>query len=345
MLRSEEQDLEKRMIRASVAYIWLAVLFLVTLVVAPLMGSTLLSPTMWFSFSGAGMDGTMFWQIRVPRLLLAFLAGSGLSICGMSFQTVFRNALATPFTLGTSSGASLGATLYLRFFAGASMMGGLGIALFSFGGAVLSVIIVYFLTRIRARLSVSAMLLAGVATSFSFSSIILFLQYTSDFHSSFQIVRWLMGALDVVGYDALRIITPVVLLGTAAMVLIRSELNLLLTGELLAHTRGVDVRKVIWITFFLSSLMIGVIVSVCGPIGFVGMMAPHICRLLVGWNHRVLIPATFVFGGVFLVWCDVVSRILLAPQEIPVGIITAMLGGPFFIWLLTFRTREGEGAV
>jgi iron complex transport system permease protein len=128
------------------------------------------------------------------------------------------------------------------------------------------------------------------------------------------------------------------------MILMRSELNLLLTGELLAHTRGVDVKKVIWITFFLSSLLIGVIVSVCGPIGFVGMMAPHICRLVVGWNHRVLIPATFVFGGVFLIWCDVASRMVLAPQEIPVGIITAMLGGPFFIWLLSFRTREVEGA-
>jgi iron complex transport system permease protein len=178
------------------------------------------------------------------------------------------------------------------------------------------------------------MLLAGVAVSFFFSSLILFLQYLSDFAQSFRILRWLMGGLEILGFDSVLSLFPIVLIGVAILSLLRHELDLLTTGDDLATSRGVAVKKVRALLFVITSLMVGGVVAVCGPIGFVGMMAPHICRLLTGWNHSHLLPATFLFGGAFLTLCDTLARTLIAPVEIPVGIITALLGGPFFIWLL-----------
>jgi iron complex transport system permease protein len=143
-----------------------------------------------------------------------------------------------------------------------------------------------------------------------------------------------MGSLEVLGYDSVFSLFPVVLSGVLIIAILRHELDLLTTGDDLATSRGVAVKKVRAILFLVTSLMVGGVVAVCGPIGFVGMMAPHICRLLTGWNHRYLLPATFLFGGAFLTICDTFARTLIAPVEIPVGIITALLGGPFFIWLL-----------
>ena len=149
-----------------------------------------------------------------------------------------------------------------------------------------------------------------------------------------------MGGLEVVGFESVLLIAPFVILGCFVLLTLIHELNLMTAGEDLAASRGVNVRRTILLTFFITSAMIGAVVSVCGPIGFVGMMVPHICRLLLGWDHRVLFPATIAFGGGFLVLCDAVSRTLLAPIEIPVGVITAMLGGPFFLWLLAGGSAE-----
>jgi iron complex transport system permease protein len=178
------------------------------------------------------------------------------------------------------------------------------------------------------------MLLAGVAVSFFFSSLILFLQYLSDFTQSFRIVRWLMGGIEVAGYDAVIGILPFTLAGGAIVFLLTGELNLITTGEDIAASRGVEVGRVRTVLFFAVSLMVGGVVAVCGPIGFVGLMAPHISRLLVGANHRYLAPASLLFGGAFLTLCDTLARTVIAPAEIPVGVITAILGGPFFLWLL-----------
>jgi iron complex transport system permease protein len=150
----------------------------------------------------------------------------------------------------------------------------------------------------------------------------------------FQITRWLMGELTVTGFAVVREVGPLVLCGSAIIFCTGKELNLLTTGEELAVSRGLNLKVVKNVLFFATSIMLGGIVARCGPIGFVGMMAPHICRLLVGANHRVLIPATFLFGGCFLTLCDTLARVLIAPAEMPVGIITALLGGPFFVWLL-----------
>jgi iron complex transport system permease protein len=291
------------------------------------------------------MESDIFWKIRVPRVCISFLAGAGLAVSGMAFQAMFRNPLATPFTLGVASGASLGASIYVRLGLVFSILGISGISIAAFAGAILSILLVYGLTRARRGFSITTMLLAGVAISFFFSSVILFTQYMSDFSQSFRILRWLMGGLEAVGFESVLNMAPFVISGSAIIIYMTYELNLMMTGEEIAASRGVSVRKTKKILFFATSLMVGGVVAICGPIGFVGMMVPHICRLLIGADHRYLTPATLLFGGAFLTLCDMLARTLIAPAEIPVGIITALLGGPFFIWLLLGKTSSKRGII
>ncbi len=283
----------------------------------------------------------ILWQIRFPRVTMAFLAGAALAVSGMTFQAMFRNPLATPFTLGVASGASLGASVYIHLGLSLSFLGIPGGSWFAFAGALSAILLVYGLTRARQGFSTGSMLLAGVAVSFFFSSLILFLQYLSDFTRTYRMLRWVMGGLDhVVGFDEVRTALPVVAAGAVVILYLTHELNLITTGEELAIARGVDVNRTKLLVFFTSSLVVGAVVAVCGPVGFVGLMGPHICRLLIGPDHRYLTPATLLFGGAFLIICDTVARTVLAPTELPVGILTALLGGPFFLWLLLSRNEE-----
>lgn len=282
----------------------------------------------------------VLWSIRVPRVLTAFMAGAALALCGMAFQTLFRNPLATPFTLGVSGGAALGATLWLRFGLAATWLGTAGTSLFGFIGALGAIMLVYGLVRLRKGFPTSTLLLAGIAINLFFSSLILLIQYFSDPGETFRIVRWLMGGFFLIGFRVPLTLLPSLLVGTALLALLVREMNLLLSGEEVAGIRGLHVERTKKLLFFSASLMTGSVVAFCGPIGFVGMMSPHICRLLVGADHRRLMPASFLFGGVFLALCDTLARTVVAPSEIPVGIITAMLGGPFFIWLLL--SRKGD---
>ncbi|MBN2450352.1 MAG: iron ABC transporter permease [Lentisphaeria bacterium] len=294
---------------------------------------------------GSGPDPgnlrTIFWQIRVPRVCIGFLAGAGLAACGMAFQALFRNALATPFTLGVAGGASLGAALYVRLGVSFALLTVSGASVFAFLGALGSICLVYGLTRLRRGFSTATMLLAGIAVNLFFSSLILFLQYLSDFTQSFQILRWLMGGLETMGYGSVLNLAPMVGVGLAVLFALTHELNLLTIGEDLAVSRGVDVPGVKRTLFLATSVCVGGVVAVCGPIGFVGMMVPHICRLLVGGNHRRLLPACCLFGGVFLTLCDTAARTVIAPAEVPVGVITSVLGGPFFVWLLVGAPAGG----
>jgi iron complex transport system permease protein len=209
-------------------------------------------------------------------------------------------------------------------------------------GALLAIGIVYGLSRLKRDSSAGAMLLSGVAVSFFFSSLILLVQYTADFYDAFRILRWLMGGLQMVGFTAPLQLMPFVLAGAFITAVMVGELNLLTTGEDLAASRGVAVMRVKTILFLSVSVMVGVIVSMCGPVGFVGLMCPHICRLLVGADHRRLLPAALLFGGAFLVICDTIARTAFAPVELPVGIFTSFLGGPFFLWLLIKPPRGGN---
>jgi iron complex transport system permease protein len=297
-------------------------------------------------FAGLGdianpaLQSQILFDIRLPRTLFAFVAGCGLALCGMVFQAMFHNPLATPFTLGVASGASFGAALTVMLGINLSLLGLDAVTLGAFIGALVAISFVYSISRLRYSFSTETLLLTGVATSFFFSSLILFTQYLSDIHDSFRIMRWLMGGLSISGYQQLLQLLPLVGLSTAIMLWLSRELNLLMAGDDIAISRGVAVKRVRYLLFFTTSLCVGGIVALCGPIGFVGMMVPHICRLLIGTDHRWLIPATLMFGGGFLILCDTLARLIIAPAELPVGVITTLLGGPFFLWLLIRSRRQ-----
>lgn len=279
-------------------------------------------------------------ELRVPRVLFAFTAGSGLALCGMVFQAMFRNPLATPFTLGVASGASLGAAFSVYSGISFTILGLSATSLSAFAGALLAISLVYSISRFRFGFSGETLLLTGVAISFFFSSLILLIQYLSNVADSFQIIRWLLGSLTVVGYQELKQLLPFVALTAAVILFLSRELNLLKAGDEIAISRGVSVKVVRYTLFFVTSLCVGAIVALCGPIGFVGMMVPHICRLIIGEDHRYLIPATLLFGGSFLVICDTLARLIVAPAELPVGVLTTLLGGPFFLWLLMRQHKK-----
>lgn len=282
----------------------------------------------------------ILYQIRVPRALFAFVAGSGLALCGMVFQAMFHNPLATPFTLGVASGASFGAALTVFMGFNITLLGLDALTLGAFIGALAAISFVYAISRINYSFSTETLLLTGVATSFFFSSLILFTQYLSDINESFRITRWLMGGLSISGYQQLLQLLPIVTLTAGIIIWLSRELNLLLAGDDIAISRGVAVKRVRYLMFVTTSLCVGAIVALCGPIGFVGMMVPHICRLIIGTDHRWLIPASLMFGGGFLILCDTLARLIIAPAELPVGVITTLLGGPFFLWLLVRGRRQ-----
>jgi iron complex transport system permease protein len=276
----------------------------------------------------------------MPRIVSGFLIGGGLALCGMIFQNIFHSTLATPFTLGTSSGAAFGAAIAIH----------LGLTSFSifpmvstlaFMGALLATSIVHLIAHYKKNCSMAEMLLAGVAVNFFFASLLLLIQYLSDQHTSFEIIHWLFGQLGNYTYKKSLWLLPILLFGYY-LYRIATPLDLLTIGDELAHTRGLNVRKFRSKLFLLVSMVIALVVSTCGPIGFVGMMAPHICRKIVGPSHHRLVIASFCFGGSFLVICDGLARSLAPPLEIPVGIVTAILGGPFFIFILLNRSQSNS---
>ena len=318
----------------------IALLGFAALIIVPVtafFGMKILTPSL---IASSVFDHDIFWQLRVPRVLTAFLAGSGLALCGMVFQALFRNPLADPFTLGTASGASFGAALTILAGITGSVLGIPFISIGAFPRAAIAMALVYSIASLKKTSSSFTMLLAGIAVSFLFSSLLMFVQYMSSLRDSFQIVRWLMGGIQVSGYGSLISMLPFWLIGVVLVWLQLPKLDQLLAGEDLAHSRGIDVRRTKQVLLVAATLLIGGIVAVCGPIGFVGLMVPHICRRIFSANHLFLGPACLFFGGVFLVVADTLGRTIIAPAEFPVGIITALIGGPFFLWLLFGKSQE-----
>jgi iron complex transport system permease protein len=316
------------------------VLAAIAVVTAPLIGANSVDLAAAFDRSAPGVDGVILWQIRLPRVMVALLAGIGLSVGGAAFQALFRNPLATPYTLGVASGASFGVALGIQ--AGVVAAAGWATPLAAFTGALLAVGVVWLVTELRPDFSSTVLLLAGVAMSFFFSSLILFLQYAATLGDSYRIVRWLMGGLAGVDGRTVLVMAPFVLVGVGLMASRARELDLLSLGTEIAASRGVEVIAARRLVFVAASIMIGGVVAACGPIGFVGLMAPHVARRLVGADHRVLLPGAAMLGGGFLVVCDTVARTVLAPLELPVGILTAFLGGPFFLWVLLRRVGRAR---
>lgn len=278
-------------------------------------------------------DATILFATRLPRILFAALAGAALAGAGVAFQALLKNPLATPYTLGVSSGAACGAVFGILMGLDSIILGIPGIQLTGFGGALLTILLVYILGK-RTGGSTHTLLLAGVTLSFFFASFIMLMQYLADFTQTYRMIRWLMGGVDIVSYDAFKRSLPGVVIALLFLWSRTSEYNLLSTGEIQARARGVNIQRCYHFTYIAASLAVATVVSVTGPIGFVGLIVPHTLRLIVGSDHRILFPASVFSGAGFLVLCDTLARTLFAPAEIPVGVITALLGGPFFIHIL-----------
>ncbi len=286
---------------------------------------------------GAGSDTerTIILSLRFPRAILAGLVGAGLSVSGATFQALLRNPLADPYLLGVSSGAAVGAIIAILLGLGTFS---LGLPLASLLGALLTILVVFYFGRQDGKIHPHTLLLAGVITGSFLSALIMFFISVSQREEVHTIIFWLMGDFSFSSARSILIISPYILLGVVLLYLRARQLNLILSGEENAVQLGVDVEKLKLLSYLSASLITAASVSACGLIGFVGLIIPHSVRLIFGPDHRLLIPSSALLGASFLIASDTLARTLLAPVELPVGVITAAFGGPFFIYLL--RTRK-----
>jgi iron complex transport system permease protein len=286
---------------------------------------------------GSSPANVILLHIRLPRVLLSCLVGGSLAAVGVVLQALLRNPLADPYVLGISSGAALGAGLAILIGIGTTLWALSALPLFAFAGGLLALLVVYQITRVDGQLPVSVLLLAGVILNAIFSACIMFLTSIMEPNRSFGMMTWLMGTLTAPTYQALGVLAVYLLTGSVLLARLTRPLNLLALGEQTARSLGVEVEQVKHRVFLISALMTGAVVSVSGMIGFVGMLIPHTVRIVLGADHRLLLPAAFFVGAIFLMIADTIARTVLAPAEIPVGIVTALAGGPFFIYLLVSR--------
>lgn len=283
----------------------------------------------------------MILRVRLPRILMAALAGAALGASGAVFQAVLRNPLADPYILGVSGGAALGA------FA-ATALGLSEIAPIlpvretaAFLGAITTVAILFLLSSARGRPVSHPMLLIGVIMNTVYLALILLIETVVEFSRLHGVRLWMIGTIPIEDYGLIATLSVVLLLGVVGLALHGRDLNLMSAGEEAARSLGVTVERTRVVTVVLASLITAAVVSVAGPIGFVGLIVPHAARLLFGPDHRLLVPASAVTGAIFLIAADTLSRSVMAPTEIPVGVVTALCGGPFFLWL--YRRRAGGG--
>lgn len=280
-------------------------------------------------------DWNIFVNLRIPRTLLALLTGAALSGAGALFQALMRDALATPSSLGVSSAASLGAVTAIAFYPGDEP--GFPLVWFSaLAGAAAVIGLVTALVHLR-KFSTFTLLLTGIAVNGICTSAVLLLHSLAGITRSFQITHWLMGGVDAIAFPVLAVLAAVLIPIFLWMLRLSRLLNVVSYGETWAAGRGVDFRRISWQGFAAGAILVGTTTAVTGPIAFVGLLVPHLLRRIVGPDYRVLMPASIFGGGAFLVLCDTISRSAFAPLEIPVGVTTALLGGPFFVWLLWSR--------
>lgn len=291
---------------------------------------------------GDAVNDRIVWQLRTPRVLLALVVGAGLSVAGATLQAVVRNPLADPYILGTSAGASLGAVAVLVL--GSAALGGLGLSAAAFLGALASVTAVFLLGQRAGAFAPTRLVLAGVAIGYLCSSLTAFLQYRAQGDQLRVVLFWLLGSVAGARWGDLGLPAAVVFLTTIWLVVQGRRLNTLLLGEESATALGVDVNRFRLGLMIATSLLTGTAVAVAGGIGFVGLMIPHIVRLAIGPDHRKLMLVAALLGGSYLIWVDLAARTLQRPTELPLGIITGVVGAPFFIWLMRRSSRVGGAA-
>lgn len=333
----------------------LALILLISVTLATVSGPVAIPPERVWRIAWAQMMGgsgewsqahvNIVWLIRLPRVLLAASVGAGLAVVGVTMQAVVRNPLADPYILGISSGASVGAVLVL----GLGMFAFAGVYAVSFGAflfALLTFVIVFLLAQSNGRLSPMRLILAGVACSYVFSGLTSFITLTSEHRELAQsVLTWLLGTLAGTRWIDLTLPVAVLLVGVVYLILQARALNALIVGDETASTLGVNVNSFRRHLFLVMSLITGVMVATSGAIGFVGLMIPHVVRIFVGSDHRRVLPVAALSGAIFLIWVDVVARTAFAPEELPVGVITSLLGGPFFVWLLHTQRKKMREAL
>jgi len=330
--------------------IWLVVLtvgLVATAVVAVGSGAIGIAPTTVAAIIGhqlVGLPGeatwslpeqAIVWQVRLPRVLLGMLVGAGLAVCGVALQAMVRNVLADPYLLGINSGASSGAAAAILFGAGAGF-GQYALSTSAFLGALAASLLVFLIARSGGRVTSIRLLLSGVAVGYALYATTSFLIFASgSAEGARSVMFWLLGSLGLARWDALLAVAAVVLVGmTGYLTIVGRRLDVLAIGDETAQTLGVSPDRFRLRLLVLVSLSVGVLVSAAGSIGFVGLVVPHLARRLVGAPHVRVVPVAALLGAILLVWADVLARVLLAPQEIPIGIITALLGAPFLLVLI-----------
>jgi iron complex transport system permease protein len=282
---------------------------------------------------------TIFFRLRVPRVALGLLVGGSLAGVGAALQALFRNPLAEPFTLGVSGGGALGASIAIALGLGASVAGIPLVFLFAFAGSMAFIAIVYRLASAGGVVMPGSLLLAGVVLNLIAGAGILMIQFMTDYTRALQILRWMVGSLDVVGAGLVWRMLIFLVPGLVFLLAVTRDLHLIAVDEESAVALGVDVRRTERLVYVASCLIVGVSVAVAGPIGFVGLIVPHAVRLLFGEDLRIVIPCSILLGAAFLVLADTLARSVLGASELPVGAVTALIGGPLFLLLLSRRRR------
>jgi iron complex transport system permease protein len=323
----------------------LAAALLASMVLAVLIGAVPITLSDVASALGNALSGVptspsdfIIVDVRIPRVILAALVGACLAGAGVIYQAIFRNPLADPYILGVSSGAGLGAMLAIVLTAQLTILRYGVVPLAAFAGALLTMLLVVRLATLRGRLEAASLLLAGVALSYTLAAITAFVMVLASEQMS-AIVYWMMGGLTGASWLYVAMIALMLIAGITVPMLARRQLKVMLLGDERAEELGLPVERFTILMLAAASLLTAAAVSVAGLIGFVGLMVPHIVRLMIGPDHRLLLPASLLTGGIVLVLSDLLARTIIAPVEIPVGIVTAILGGPFFIYLLVRGER------
>lgn len=311
------------------SYMLLSVAIVLLCVVACSFGSVDIS-----SLSSA--DKYILYQIRIPRVLMCVIAGACLSVCGASYQAVFRNPLADPYILGVSSGASLGASLAIVLGLDKLII---GVPIMAFVFALITVFLIMKLSKVGNRTHTTTLILAGVSFNFLFSAIISIIMFV-DKEDMHKIYFWTMGSLSGVKYSDVITVGVFTILGLMVLLLFAKRMNTLLLGDMSAQSIGINVEKTRKTILITSTLMTSAVVSYCGVIGFIGLVVPHIVRLIVGADNRKIIPFSLFGGVIFMLSADIVARNIISPNELPIGTITSAVGSPFFIYLLYNAKRK-----
>lgn len=321
----------------------MSLLLVLVIIVCSLIGPTPLDLRQALDSSlSPNPQARILFGIRLPRILLAALIGGALAGAGVVFQAVLRNPLADPYILGVSSGAALGAAAGILMNAHRTVFGFSAMTACAFVGALVTIMFVYAAARSYGRVITHSLLLTGVIINYIFAALIMLITSIVDFTKARDIVFWLMGNLGKIEYGYKSIVITAIYILVGALILMRysRDLNLLSLGEASAGRLGVEVERLKKILFVATSLITAAAVAEGGPIGFVGLIIPHATRMLFGPDHRLLFPAAFLGGGVFLILSDTVARVGIGGSEIPVGVITALCGGPMFIFLLRRQIRK-----